>query len=201
MQARPRSTKSFVTVFRAIPVIREVERMLFPSTRAAMTRTRSPFASVFIMSIMLEWNQNSQAFRSVCLRLVLARCYFSAWDRSHAPWRAMRSSKTVCRSSSGYGLTRNVYLGHRKLRSPELRLNLLLPCGGCVDVNVRAFRVVQAALSEKTEPDARKVAARKGGLVGGPSRAKSISPARRREIAKQASRVRWSRKTTDLPTE
>jgi hypothetical protein len=184
MQARPRSTKSFVTVFRAIPVIREVERMLFPSTRAAMTRTRSPFASVFIMSIMLEWNQNSQAFRSVCLRLVLARCYFSAWDRSHAPWRAMRSSKTVCRSSS-----------------PELRLNLLLPCGGCVDVNVRAFRVVQAALSEKTEPDARKVAARKGGLVGGPSRAKSISPARRREIAKQASRVRWSRKTTDLPTE
>jgi len=70
-----------------------------------------------------------------------------------------------------------------------------------MDVNVRAFRVVQAALSEKKEPDARKVAARKGGLVGGPSRARAISPARRTEIAKKASRARWARKTTDLPME
>lgn len=70
-----------------------------------------------------------------------------------------------------------------------------------MDVNVRAFRVVQAALSEKKEPDARKVAARKGGLVGGPSRARSISPARRSEIAKKASRARWSGKTSNLPME
>lgn len=70
-----------------------------------------------------------------------------------------------------------------------------------MDVNVRAFRVVQAALADKKEPDARKVAARKGGLVGGPSRAKAISQARRTEIAKKASRARWSRQTSNLPTE
>src|ERR1700686_5457134 len=54
MHAWPRSTRSFVTVFRATPVIREVERMLLPSTRAATTLTRSSCVSVFIMSIMLE---------------------------------------------------------------------------------------------------------------------------------------------------
>jgi hypothetical protein len=62
-----------------------------------------------------------------------------------------------------------------------------------MDVNVRAFRVVQAALAERTEPDARKVAAQKGGLIGGPSRAKSISAERRREIAKAASKARWAK--------
>jgi hypothetical protein len=62
-----------------------------------------------------------------------------------------------------------------------------------MDVNVRAFRVVQAALSDHKEPDARKVAARKGGLVGGPSRARSISAERRREIAKAASKARWAK--------
>jgi hypothetical protein len=60
-----------------------------------------------------------------------------------------------------------------------------------MDVNVRAFRVVQAALSERKEPDARKAAASKGGLVGGPSRARSISRERRVEIAKKASAARW----------
>src|ERR1700733_2282660 len=54
MHAWPRSTRSLVTVFRATPVMREVERMLFPSTRAATTLTRSSFVSAFIMSIMLE---------------------------------------------------------------------------------------------------------------------------------------------------
>lgn len=65
-----------------------------------------------------------------------------------------------------------------------------------MDVNVRAFRVVQAAFAEDKEPDARKVAASKGGRVGGPSRARSISRERRIEIAKKASAARWSRKTT-----
>lgn len=62
-----------------------------------------------------------------------------------------------------------------------------------MDMNVRAFRVVQAAISEHTEngTDKRKQAARKGGLAGGPSRARSISPERRVEIAKKASRTRW----------
>jgi hypothetical protein len=62
-----------------------------------------------------------------------------------------------------------------------------------MDVNVRAFRVVQAALAERTEPDARKVAARKGGLIGGRSRAQSMSAERRREIAKAASKARWAK--------
>lgn len=62
-----------------------------------------------------------------------------------------------------------------------------------MDLNVRAFRVVQAALSNPTVPDKRKQAARKGGLAGGVSRAKSISARRRSEIAKKASTARWKR--------
>jgi len=62
-----------------------------------------------------------------------------------------------------------------------------------MDVNVRAFRVVQAATSDRAEPDARKVSARKGGLIGGPSRARSISAERRREIAQKASKARWAK--------
>jgi hypothetical protein len=63
-----------------------------------------------------------------------------------------------------------------------------------MDLNVRAFRVVQAGISEHTEStemDAKKEAARKGGLIGGPSRARSISARRRREIARAASNARW----------
>jgi hypothetical protein len=64
-----------------------------------------------------------------------------------------------------------------------------------MDVNVRAYRVVQAALDEPSSaPSPKKEAARKGGLRGGPSRAASISRERRVEIAKKASRVRWQKK-------
>jgi hypothetical protein len=66
-----------------------------------------------------------------------------------------------------------------------------------MDVNVRAFRVVQAALAEPKEPttvDAKRASARKGGLIGGPSRARSIGAERRREIARKASNARWSKK-------
>jgi hypothetical protein len=71
-----------------------------------------------------------------------------------------------------------------------------------MDVNVRAFRVVQAAVNgQPAPPSAKQVSARKGGLKGGPSRARSISSERRVEIAKNASRARWSRKTSDLPME
>jgi hypothetical protein len=66
-----------------------------------------------------------------------------------------------------------------------------------MDLNVRAFRTVQAALAEPTAPDQRKASARKGGLSGGPSRAKSISAARRSEIAKKASAARWGRRRDD----
>lgn len=66
-----------------------------------------------------------------------------------------------------------------------------------MDLNVRAFRVVQAALSERKEPtenNAKKAAARKGGMIGGPSRARSMSATRRREIARDASNARWRKR-------
>jgi hypothetical protein len=66
-----------------------------------------------------------------------------------------------------------------------------------MDLNVRAFRVVQAAISDTHESvvDAKKASARKGGLIGGPSRARSVSAKRRTEIAKKASAARWSKST------
>jgi hypothetical protein len=60
-----------------------------------------------------------------------------------------------------------------------------------MDLNVRAFRTVQAALAETTTLSKRQVASRKGGLAGGRARAKSVSPERRKEIAKAASLARW----------
>ena len=64
-----------------------------------------------------------------------------------------------------------------------------------MDLNVRAFRVVQEALKDTpTADNARKVAARKGGLIGGPSRARSISAERRAEIAKKANAARWNKR-------
>jgi hypothetical protein len=66
-----------------------------------------------------------------------------------------------------------------------------------MDLNVRAFRTVQAALQDHpTEENTKTAAARKGGLIGGPSRARSISAARRREIARVASDARWHGKRT-----
>jgi hypothetical protein len=65
-----------------------------------------------------------------------------------------------------------------------------------MDLNVRAFQVVQAATSEYKEPtvtDAKRDASRKGGLIGGPSRARSVSARRRREIARAASNARWNK--------
>jgi len=64
-----------------------------------------------------------------------------------------------------------------------------------MDLNVRAFRTVQAALSENsiTEVDTKKAASRKGGLIGGRARAASISAARRVEIAKKANIARWKK--------
>ena len=64
-----------------------------------------------------------------------------------------------------------------------------------MDLNVRAFRVVQEALKEETPPadTAKREASRRGGLKGGLSRASSISRERRLEIAKKASAARWSR--------
>ena len=63
-----------------------------------------------------------------------------------------------------------------------------------MDINVRAFRTVQAALNEPVEPTKRTQSSRNGGLRGGPARAKAIGPARRSEIARKASEARWGAK-------
>lgn len=60
-----------------------------------------------------------------------------------------------------------------------------------MDLNVRAFRTVQAALADPVAPEKHRESARRGGLRGGPSRAKSLSSKRRTEIAKKASAARW----------
>ena len=68
-----------------------------------------------------------------------------------------------------------------------------------MDLNIRVFRVVQAATAEQKEPtemDAKKGAARRGGLIGGPSRARLVSAKRRREIARAASNARWHKKNS-----
>lgn len=62
-----------------------------------------------------------------------------------------------------------------------------------MDLNVRAFRVVQEAINGSSSSASRtkKESARKGGLKGGPSRAMSMTRERRVEIAKKASAARW----------
>lgn len=62
-----------------------------------------------------------------------------------------------------------------------------------MDVNVRAFRTVQAAISGDSASNSKKESSRKGGLKGGRSRAMSMSRERRVEIAKKANRARWSK--------
>ena len=56
-----------------------------------------------------------------------------------------------------------------------------------MDLNVRAFRIVQQATSEESSSSKQnKLALREGCLVGGPSRARSVSKERRIEIAKKS---------------
>jgi hypothetical protein len=63
-----------------------------------------------------------------------------------------------------------------------------------MDLNVRAFRTVQAAISGPSSPaDAKKASSRKGGLKGGRARASAISAERRHEIAQKASKARWAK--------
>lgn len=67
-----------------------------------------------------------------------------------------------------------------------------------MDMNVQAYRLVQQATAEPSEKNKR-ASSRKGGLQGGPARAKSISPERRAEIARKASDARWRKATTVAP--
>jgi hypothetical protein len=55
-----------------------------------------------------------------------------------------------------------------------------------------AVKVMRIATGEETEDiEEGKEYARKGGLKGGPARAQSLSPARRKEIALKAAKSRW----------
>jgi hypothetical protein len=64
-----------------------------------------------------------------------------------------------------------------------------------MDLNVQAFRLVQKITSESAPENAKLASSRKGGLKGGAARAKSITPARRVEIARKASAARWNKPT------
>jgi hypothetical protein len=70
------------------------------------------------------------------------------------------------------------------------------------DFAVNAFRVVEQAIGERMdgsplpEPDAGKnphavALGRMGGAKGGAARAKALTPARRKAIARKAAKVRW----------
>lgn len=65
-----------------------------------------------------------------------------------------------------------------------------------LDLNVRAFRTVQAALAEPVSVDKRSAAARKGGLKGGAARSIVLTKERRREIAIKANKARWKNRAT-----
>jgi hypothetical protein len=69
------------------------------------------------------------------------------------------------------------------------------------DINQKAKSIVDIAKGEAEdtlkEKDAIKAAAaalgKKGGLMGGPARAKALTAKKRSEIAKKAARARWHR--------
>ena len=62
-----------------------------------------------------------------------------------------------------------------------------------MDLNVSAFRIVQQLTTENKE-DKRKSAARVAGQVGGPARARKLTPTRRKEIAVKANEARWKKR-------
>lgn len=74
---------------------------------------------------------------------------------------------------------------------------------GPPDPNVLAYNIVQQATGQipKVDPDAGKNPAavslgRLGGLKGGKARAKVLTRAQRKAIAKKAARARWGNKST-----
>jgi len=62
-----------------------------------------------------------------------------------------------------------------------------------MDLNVNAFRIVQKLTTEKKE-ERRSSAARIGGKLGGPARARKLTPGRLKEIALKANKARWAKK-------
>jgi hypothetical protein len=61
-----------------------------------------------------------------------------------------------------------------------------------MDLNVNAFRIVKHLTEENSEEKRRSATKQIGGKLGGPARAKKLTPERRREIAIKASKARWS---------
>jgi hypothetical protein len=65
------------------------------------------------------------------------------------------------------------------------------------DFTKDAFRVFQEAIGEKPSKNQIKAAmsymGRMGGLKGGKARAESLSPDRRKEIARKAAQKRWNK--------
>jgi hypothetical protein len=59
-----------------------------------------------------------------------------------------------------------------------------------MDLNVNAFRIVATITSEKKD-DKRSSAARAAGVLGGPARARKLTPEQRKEIAVKANKARW----------
>jgi hypothetical protein len=84
---------------------------------------------------------------------------------------------------------------HKECVHPYKPKKRLINEGFLMDLNVQAFRLVQEATSEVAPDKAKRAASRKGGLKGGTARAKSITPARRLEIAHKASAARWNKTT------
>jgi hypothetical protein len=71
---------------------------------------------------------------------------------------------------------------------------------GPKDANEIAFAVVQQATGQAPKPEKIKNPAavtlgRLGGLKGGKARAESLTPAKRKAIAKKAAAARWAKKT------
>ena len=62
------------------------------------------------------------------------------------------------------------------------------------DVNVLAASIVEEATKAGKDPLAVELG-RRGGLKGGPARAKRLTPEQRREIARRAARARWESKS------
>jgi hypothetical protein len=67
-----------------------------------------------------------------------------------------------------------------------------------VDPNQLAYQVVQESTGQQREKNPAAVAlGRLGGVKGGLARAASLSPARRKQIAKKAAQTRWTKKTAE----
>jgi hypothetical protein len=63
------------------------------------------------------------------------------------------------------------------------------------DVSQNAIRVIEEAIGEPLAKNPAAVAlGRLGGLKGGKARAESLSPTKRKSIAKKAAEARWNRK-------